>query len=59
MEIVKQILLVKSSKTNKELKYELKGYRFDLLNEKVKKSRLDSLSKRYDTPFDIVIEIKQ
>ena len=54
-----QILLVRSTITGKELKYELESYKFDLTNEKLKQTILNSLSKKYNTQFDIVVETKQ
>lgn len=53
----KQILLVKDTKNNKEVRYELENYRFDISNNKIKTALLKSLSIRYNSNFDIVIEI--
>lgn len=53
----KQILLVKDTKNNKEVRYKLENYRFDISNNKIKTALLKSLSIRYNSNFDIVIEI--
>ena len=53
----KQILLVKDTKNNKEVRYELENYRFDINNNKIRTALIKSLSIRYNSNFDIVIEI--
>lgn len=58
MGATKQILLIKSSKTKKEIRYELENYKFDLNNKVIRQTLLESLSKKYEQPFDIVCELK-
>lgn len=55
---VKQTLLVKSTTTKQEIKYELESYKFDLNNKAVKENLLKILSKTYKIPFDMVYELK-